>query len=397
MKENDSRLIKFLGGRSSVYTLVVLILVAVAILLYAQLDFIIKPILIIFSTILTPLVIAFILYYLIEPLVSYFEEKNINRTLVISVIYLVFIGLLTWLTLWFVPILQRQSEELLETLPTIIDSTTQFANRTLARFSLSDRQQELVDQGLLYLENFKENVIAYIGSGISGIGAFVSSVTSVLMTIFIVPVILFFLLKDGSTFHQGFMEKVPPRWRKDVSSVLWAIDTQVGHYIKGQIIIAAAEGVLMFIGFTLIGLNYSGILAVAGGFLSFIPYIGPTLTFVPAGVIALTDSLWMFGKLILVWISIQIIGGNLVEPNIMGRRLNVHPITIIFILLVMGEMFGLAGMLLGVPIYAILKVLVTFVYQKFKRRYNRYYGDAGEYEIYDLKTVYDSEDETEDK
>ena len=86
------------------------------------------------------------------------------------------------------------------------------------------------------------------------------------------------------------MGKVPPGRRKDIGAIIRAIDTQVGSYIKGQILIATINGILMFIGFSLINLNYSSILAVAGGFLSFVPYLGPTLTFIPAAIIALTDS-----------------------------------------------------------------------------------------------------------
>src|SRR5699024_4594912 len=110
----------------------------------------------------------------------------------------------------------------------------------------------------------------------------------------------------------------------------------------------------------LIGLNYSGVLAVTGGILSFIPYLGPTLTFLLAVFIALGSSFFMVVKLVIVWIVIQFVEGNLVEPNVMGHRLNVHPISIIFILLIMGKLLGLVGMLIGVPLYAILRVLFNF-------------------------------------
>ena len=135
-------------------------------------------------------------------------------------------------------------------------------------------------------------------------------------------------------------------------------------------------------GFSIIDLEYNGVLAIIAGFTSIIPYIGPTLAFIPALVIALIDSWWMVAQLVLVWMVVQFIDGNLIEPNIMGKQLNVHPLTIIIVLLVMGDLIGVFGLIFGVPIYAILKVLVVYVFLQFKKRYNKYYGDvAGEYEV----------------
>lgn len=149
--------------------------------------------------------------------------------------------------------------------------------------------------------------------------------------------------------------------------------------------IASAIGILMFIGFTVIGLEYNGVLAVMAAFTSIIPYLGPILTFIPALIIALFTSWWMVGKLLIVWMLVQFIEGNVIQPNIMGKQLDIHPLTIIVVLLVAGDLLGLVGLILGVPLYAIIRVLVRYGFQRFKERYNSYYGDqAGEYEINDL-------------
>ena len=115
---------------------------------------------------------------------------------------------------------------------------------------------------------------------------------------------------------------------------------------------------------------------------------------IPAIIIALTTSWVMVLKLLIVWAVVQFIDGNLVEPNIMGKNLNVHPLTIIIVLLVLGDLLGFVGLVLGVPIYAISRVIATFVFRKFKQRYNKYYGDeAGNYE----NTVFTPENYQEKK
>lgn len=375
MEKKSTRWIKFLGGNNTLFTFALLFLIGATILLYSQLDFILQPFLTILSAVLTPLVISFILFYLLDPVVSFFEKKNINRIWTIVGLYTVVIALLAWLVIWLVPVLSEQLNDLIEATPGLVDTVRSFANDLATRFSFNQEQQEIVNEGLGFFENFESNVMDFVTQGFSGVGSVISSITNTFIILLMVPIILFFLLKDGSNFLVGFMGKVPPGRRRDIGSIIRAIDTQVGSYIKGQILIATINGLLMFIGFSLINLNYSGILAVAGGILSFIPYLGPTLTFIPAAIVAITDSFWTLGQLGLVWAVIQFVEGNLIEPNVMGKRLNVHPVTIILVLLIMGELLGLVGMILGVPIYAILKVFVTFAYTKFQERYNKYYGD----------------------
>lgn len=376
MEKKSTRWIKFLGGNNTIFTFVLLFIIGATILLYSQLHFILQPILTILSAVLTPIVISFILFYLLDPIVSFFEEKNIGRIWTIVALYTVVIALLAWLVIWLIPILTEQFNDLIEATPGLFDTIRNFANDVATRFSFNQEQQEIVNEGLGFFENIETNLMEFVTQGFSGVGSVISSITNTFVILLMVPIILFFLLKDGSNFLVGFMGKVPPGRRHDIGSIIRAIDTQVGSYIKGQILIAMINGVLMFIGFSLISLNYSSILAVAGGFLSFIPYLGPTLTFIPAAIVALTDSFWTLGQLGLVWVVIQFIEGNLIEPNVMGKRLNVHPVTIILVLLIMGELLGLVGMILGVPIYAILKVFITFAYTKFQERYNKYYGDT---------------------
>ncbi len=375
MERKQTRWMKFLGGNNIIYTLVILFLIGATILLYSQLDFILQPIFTILSAVLTPLVISFILFYLLDPIVTFFENKKVKRVWAIIALYAVVIGLLVWLVIWLFPILQEQFNDLIQAIPHFFNNIVVFVNNIASTLSLNPEQRDVVNEGLNYFENIETDFMNFLTQSFSGVGNIISRVTNVFVILLMVPIILFFLLKDGSYFITGFMKKVPPGSRRDMTSILRAIDEQVGSYIKGQILVAIVNGVLMFIGFTIIDLSYSGVLAVAGGFLSFIPYLGPTLTFIPAAVVALTDSFLTLVLLAIVWAVVQFIEGNLVEPNIMGKNLNVHPVTIILVLLIMGELLGIVGMILGVPIYAIIKVFVTFFYWKFQERYNRYFGD----------------------
>ena len=160
------------------------------------------------------------------------------------------------------------------------------------------------------------------------------------------------------------------------------MSVQVGSYIQGQIIVSFCIGVLLFIGYSIIGLKYSLILACIAAVTSVVPYLGPTIAISPAIIIAIITSPLMVLKLAIVWTLVQFFEGHFISPNIMGKTLKIHPLTIIFILLCAGNLLGIVGVILGIPGYAVLKVLVSHVFLLFKRRYNRYYGeDAGEYQL----------------
>lgn len=397
MNDKQTRWIKFLGGKNIIFTLAVLILIGIMFLLYSQLTFILNPIVTMLTAVLTPLIISFILFYFLSPIVDFVEKRGAPRLAAIIGLYIVVIGLIVLLLVWLIPILQDQLEDLINALPALFDDVQYFVTNLANNFLTTDSQQDAFQQVLDYFSNIETNFINYLSDGFSGIGTVISSVTNAVLILFMVPIILFFLLKDGSMFLEGFMKKVPPQKRKDTASILASIDSQVGDYVKGQILIAFINGIMMFIGFSVIGLNYSGVLAVAGGILSFIPYLGPTLTFLPAVFIALSASFFMVVKLMIVWVIIQFVEGNLVEPNVMGNRLNVHPVSIIFILLIMGELLGLVGMLIGVPLYAILRVFFNYANEKFQRRYNRYYGtEENRYHVRTLDEIYGIEEETKE-
>src|SRR5699024_1793130 len=150
---------------------------------------------------------------------------------------------------------------------------------------------------------------------------------------------------------------------------------QVGSYIQGQIIVATCIGILLFIGYSIIGLDYAITLAIVAAVLSVVPYLGPTMAISPAIIIAVVDSPFMLLKLAIVWIAVQFLEGHFISPNIMGKTMKIHPLTIMLTLLVAGNLFGIVGVILGIPGYAILKVIIQYLYSKFKQRYNRFYGE----------------------
>ncbi len=196
--------------------------------------------------------------------------------------------------------------------------------------------------------------------------------TSFILAIVTVPFIVFYLLKDGEKLPKYVMKLFPPRMRDDLQAVFTGIDKQISSYIQGQILVSICIGFMIFIGFSIIGMDYALLLGVIAMVTSVVPFLGPVIAITPAAVIALVTSPFMLIKLAIVWTVVQFVEGKFISPQIMGRSLHVHPITIIFALITAGSLFGVPGVILGIPGYAILKVIVSHFYVLFKKRYNKY-------------------------
>lgn len=378
----NSRWINFLGGKNLLFTLIVLMLIGIVIYIFTLLDFIFYPILVIFSNILIPVIISLLLYYLFVPLVDFMENKGINRLLAVIILYITVLFLIVALFALAIPTLYTELLSFVESFPALLDSFSETIESWLSVLPFGTSITSIYETAEQFLSQVSDYLLTFLSTSVSGLTNVLSNVVNIVMTIVLIPIIVFFLLKDGEYFYHTFYKIIPPVWRKAFDTISTNINSQVGSYVKGQLIIAVVNGLLMYAGFLIIGLDYSGVLATIGAFTSIIPYLGPIITFFPALVIALINSWFMVLKLIIVWLVIQFIEGNLVEPNVMGRQLKVHPLTIIIVLLVMGDMFGLLGLIFGVPFYAILKVVIEYLFSVFKLHYNKYFAvQAGPYEL----------------
>ena len=383
MDKESTKWIRFLGGKNLLYTLTILCLIAVTIFLFNTVSFIFKPIFVIFSAVLGPVLFGIILFYLLNPMVKRLEKK-IPRVWAIAILYVLIIALLVLAGLQLFPIIQDQTEELIKQFPSFWKSTLQTVQEFMAKTPFAkdlESANESINQLWGKLANsFKHFAGDYLQTGAQGLGSVFSAVSSTFLTLFTGPIIAFFLLKDKEKFYRFVKGIIPPAFRPDFDEYSQIANIQIGDYLKGQVIASLVLGIMYWPAFLLIGLQFGSILALAAGILCIIPYIGPFIAFIPGLIIAFQDSTFMVVKFVIVWFAIQLIHGDFVIPRVMGDKLKVHPITILLVLLVMGELFGLMGVIFGIPMYCLVKVTVIYLFRKFKQRYNRFYGDNGEYE-----------------
>ncbi|MCT0133762.1 cell elongation protein CozEb [Staphylococcus aureus] len=382
LKFTESRYMKFVGGNDLVFSLIALVLLGIVIFIFEKVSYVFDPFIIVFKTIAAPIIVSLILFYLFNPIVNMMERYRIPRVAGISIIYLAVVGVITLIVNLLIPIIGSQVDSLVKNSPQylekLINSIDKIANNTF----FSSYYSQIND----WLNSLPKKIPYMLSEFTDGFGSkiatFAETIANIGVVIVTTPFVLFFMLKDGHHFKEFSTNIMPPKFRKDFHDLLEKMSVQVGSYIQGQIIVSFCIGILLFIGYSVIGLKYSLVLASIAAVTSVVPYLGPTIAISPAIVIAAITSPWMLLKLAVVWTLVQFVEGHFISPNIMGKTLKIHPLTIIFILLCAGKLLGIVGVILGIPGYAILKVLVTHLFQLFKRRYNRFYGnDVGEYDI----------------
>ena len=352
----EDKLLAFLGGKFIIYILLIVILLGIAIYLYTEISYIFTPINAIVSSIMTPIIVAYIFYYILNPLVNFFSKK-ISRFLASLLAIVVGVIVILVVIIGMVPIVVEQTKNLITSLPRYIEIVKGY----LDTYSDNAYVQVVIEyiNNNLNISQLSSKAVEVATLVAQNIASSLSSTASVLITM---PFVLFFLLKDATTFNKYFISILPKKLEKPVAETIEEIDDKVGSYIQGQMLVSLCIGVMLFIGYNIIG------------FLSIVPYLGPVIAITPAMLVAASTSWVMVIKMLVVWGIVQFLEGNIISPNIMGRSMKMHPLTVIFVILIGVNMAGVVGAILGIPVYSILKVLIVKLLTSLKNRYDKYYG-----------------------
>ncbi|ELC9414656.1 AI-2E family transporter [Listeria monocytogenes] len=385
MKGSFTKFKQFFIENKFVLGLLIFLLVALDIYVLTKIAFIFDPLMVILKTVAAPIILAGISYYLFNPIIDWLEKHKWKRGWAIALLYLVIIGLLILLFSFVIPAVKDQIVSLFKSFPGYWDQITQKFDE-FSRSSLFDQLKDKLNTNMSdIMKTLSTKGTSVINSAISSIGSIVGTVTEVVLAIVTTPLVLFYLLKDGKKLPDFLLKMLPVNGRAHTRQVLGEANHQISSYIRGQIIVSLCIGILLFIGYLIIGLPYALTLAIIAACTSIVPYLGPAIAITPAIIIAIVTSPWLLIKLIIVWSVVQLLEGKFISPQVMGKTLKVHPITILFVILVAGNLFGVLGVIFAVPGYAVLKVIVTHVFIWFKR-ISGLYGEQPESEYVETPT-----------
>lgn len=329
-----------------------IIIVLVIIWLLTKVQFIFKPIVVTVQTLFIPFLLAGVLFYILRPLVDLMTNVKIPRVLAIVIIYVLFIALITGISLVAGPLLQQQIEHFVEQAP-------HFADVLLQQWDYLQAEQGQLPS---FVNDWIESATATAQTFLQGIGrnmmTVISEVAGFVIGLVVIPFILFYMLKDGHHLADHIVRFLPAEQRMDAKNILGDMNKALNTYVLGQVIVSLCVGTMVFIWYVIIGLDYSLILALVAMLTNVIPFIGPFIGTIPAVIVGLMDSPTMMLLVLLGVVIAQQIESNLISPQVMGRALDVHPLTIILLIMVAGSLAGFMGLILAVPAYAVAKVIV---------------------------------------
>jgi predicted PurR-regulated permease PerM len=329
-----------------------LILLLLILFLLHQIGFLFVPFMNMIGTLFFPILLASIFYYILRPVVHVSTVWGMPRTLAILIIYGIILLLILIFSTFVGPIVVREVADFKETLPERIATAQEQTKFIFDFFNFDIFNMQNVREKLT---SFVQDITSLILQNIVNV---LTTVTGVATVIFVFPFVLFYFLKDDAQFTATFLEVIPRKYRKAVKALLEDIDAVLAIYIRGQFLVSCVVGLLVYIGYIIIGLKYALIFALFAVLLNIIPFFGSLIAVLPALLIGLTESVLMGVKVILVMITAQQIEGNFVSPQILGKRLDLHPLTVILLLLAAGFVYGFIGLLLAVPVYVIFKVVL---------------------------------------
>ncbi|AMC00023.1 hypothetical protein AWM75_01580 [Aerococcus urinaehominis] len=338
-------------------TLYVLIVISILIWLVRRLEFAYQPVFDILGIIILPIAIAAVFYYLTVPLVNKLEKKGISR-LVGAIIVLVLIALALVGLISLIPGLIGQGEEFLADWQSIWHQYEKVVESAIGAAWYSELQV-LIDDFLNDAAKFDSiNWSDLANQTIERLGSILGTVTKVGVALVAAPIILFYMFKDGRQWTENAKQLIPVRIRPQTIRLFSEMNVQISQYIRGQILVALSVAVMFVIGYAVIGLRYGTVIGIAAGFLNVIPYLGSFLGMIPAIIVAIVMGPAMLVKVLLVFAIEQTIEARIISPQILGSNLEIHPVTIMLLLIIGGSYFGVVGVIIIIPVYAVLKVIV---------------------------------------
>ncbi len=300
-----------------------------------------------------PFIYGFILAYILDPLVDWLEKK-ISRKAAIILVYILLAAVISGSIYFALPVLSRDIARIIEDIPqyaNVVQQMLQELQIGYQRVPIPEGIRQVCDQLIGGVEAAALNLVQTVARGILVL-------FSQTFNMILAPVLSFYLLMEFDRIGRFCLELVPVRFRGELAEIGAEINVIIKRFIRGNLLVALLIGVLAVLGLTLIGMDYSLLLGLLIGITNIIPYFGAIISGVPAVLIALLKSRWLALYVLGLILVLQQLEGNIITPKIIGDSVGLHPLMIILVLLIAGELFGVAGLLVAVPVTAIIKVLV---------------------------------------
>ncbi|MCW8915652.1 MAG: AI-2E family transporter [Magnetovibrio sp.] len=319
------------------------------------------------SDVLTPFVAGLAVAYFLDPVADKLEALFKSRSAATALILLVFFIVVTALGVALFPLLQAQITGLVARIPEAVNAAHELIDPLIARI-----EQEL---GASEMQKLKDNAGAFAGKAVSWVLDVLQSlflggkaIVNTLSLLFIMPIVAFFLLRDWDLLVEKVDSLLPRNSRETIRDQFREIDATIAGFVRGQATVCLALGTIYATGLTLVGLEFGLLIGLGTGLMAFVPYVGMVIGLMVAFGVAIMQfsDVVSFLMVAAVFAFGQGFDAAFLTPNLVGGRVGLHPVWIIFALMAGGSLFGFTGVLLAVPVASVIGVLVRFAIGRYR-------------------------------
>ncbi len=320
------------------------------------------------APVLTPFLIAGLLAYLGDPLADRLEARKLSRTAAVLVVFLLLFLVVTLVLILGVPLLEQQVVRFIARVPQDIAWLQQNVLPWIERHLG-------LEPGLLSLDSLQQSITAHWKEAggaaaqlLSSLGSSGATLMHWVTNLLLIPVLTFYLLRDWDVLVARIHEMLPRPIESTVARLARESDQVLGAFLRGQLSVMLALGVIYSLGLAFIGLDFALLIGMLAGLLSFVPYLGFVVGLLTAGfaVLMQTHDLMHLVPVLIVFGVGQLIEGMLLTPWLVGDRIGLHPVAVIFAVLAGGQLFGFVGVLLALPTAAVLAVLARHAHERYR-------------------------------
>ncbi len=327
------------------------------------------------SDALLPFLIGIAIAYLLNPICEMLHRRGFNRTAATTIILLIFVLMACLLILFITPIIADQVRQLAQATPGYVESIRAYIEPRLQEFmsTLTEEQSQKIREAA---QRYAGNMAGALGTAAEGFWRGSQAIISFFSLLIITPIVAFYLLRDWHELVNRIDSWLPRAHVATIREQVREVDRTLSGFVRGQAMVCFLLGSYYSIALSIVGVNYGFIVGVIAGLLSFIPFVGSTFGLVVATALALVqfDSYTPAAIVIGIFMVAQFLEGNVIAPKFIGESVGLHPVWIIFALVAGGSLLGFTGMLLAVPVAAVIGVLTRFVLGRYME--SSYYRSA---------------------
>lgn len=309
------------------------------------------------SSLIIPVLVSIVIAYLLSGLVKKCVHWQLPETLAVHLIYLLFLGLLVFGLLVLLPLVWEQLSLLFNELPIKIKQAENYFTQLSQNYPNYISKAQIQSAMNTFQSNFSQ-----IGKNLLSFSVTtLSKIMTIIVYLILVPLMVYFFMKDRKAIVK-WLARLLPQKQQLMKEVWHEIDQQMGRYISGKILEMLVVGIVTTIAFLLLGLNYAILLGVLVGISALIPYVGVILVTVPVVVVGymqwgIVDIHFLY--LMIIYIALMILDGNILTPLLFSETMNLHPVAVIIAILIFGGLWGFWGIFFAIPLASVTKILVN--------------------------------------